>query len=250
MRLAERVVENLDVPHQKRNANCLDHGLFGGPAARNLLCALTIGLFPFGKHTGHEARIFHRLRNPSDLHNIDAYADDHGFIMSVNYALLRYLVHAVDGQTYGPADLATINQWIVEGRVAPTTLLQPEGSSMRIAASTVDGLVWGQGQTFEAYTPLKINAGVNELRGAWVCIFGSLVLCCLPVGFHLAAGIAGCILSLSAYRKGHRIALLTLIINLVFLFFIAQAHFGQQSNFDPQKYLRAIKGLPKFPGAD
>jgi hypothetical protein len=158
---------------------------------------------------------------------------------------LRYFIHAVDGQTYGPSDMDTINQWIVEGRVVPTTLLQPENSTIRVAASTIDGLVWGANQTFDAYTPQKINTGLPELKGSWVCFAASLILCCLPQGFHLVAGIVGVVLATIAYRKGHQIALLVLILNLVLLLFLVLARFGMNSAYDPQELLKRVKSFQR-----
>jgi ABC-type branched-subunit amino acid transport system permease subunit len=141
---------------------------------------------------------------------------------------VRYFVHAVDGQIYGPYDLNAINQWIAEGRIVPTTVLQPEGSNLRVAASTVQGLVWIQGQNFNTYTPQRINNGNLEHRSAWVCFFASLVLCCLPQGFHIAAGVVGMVLSVIAFRKGHTLAALALILNLV----LTVMYVREQSIFD------------------
>jgi hypothetical protein len=53
---------------------------------------------------------------------------------------MRYFVVADDGTKYGPADVETLQGWISEGRLLPTTLLEDEGSGARIAASAVQGL--------------------------------------------------------------------------------------------------------------
>jgi hypothetical protein len=156
---------------------------------------------------------------------------------------LRYFVHAPDGQQYGPADIPTINQWIVEGRVVPTTLLQPEGSTMRAAASTLDGLIWAENQTFQAYTPQGVSTGRLELRASWVCLAGSLVLCCLPIGFHVVAGLAGILFAVIAYRKGNQIALAALVLNLALLALIVFQIQGKPTPYDPQQLLDRVKAL-------
>lgn len=143
--------------------------------------------------------------------------------------MVRYFIHAVDGQVYGPVELDVVNQWIAEGRVVPTTLLQPESSQMRVAASTVPDLNWGSGQTFQAYTPQKLSTAKYELAGAWACFVASMVLCCMPIGVHLSLGIGGMILSVMAYRKGRAIALLALVLNLALVgLFILGGRFNAQ----------------------
>lgn len=129
--------------------------------------------------------------------------------------MVRYFIHAVDGQVYGPVELDTVNQWIVEGRVVPTTLLQPENSQSRVAASTVPGLTWAQGQSFTSYTPQQLSTAKYELLGAWSCFAASLALCCLPFGVHISLGIGGMVLGVMAYKKGSALGLLALLLNLV-----------------------------------
>ncbi len=53
---------------------------------------------------------------------------------------MRYFVIGDDGQKYGPADVATLNSWITEGRLLPTQQLEDEASGMRLAAGAVQGL--------------------------------------------------------------------------------------------------------------
>ncbi len=55
---------------------------------------------------------------------------------------MRYFVITDDGNRYGPADLETLNQWIQEGRLLATTLLEEEASGARIAASAVPELTF------------------------------------------------------------------------------------------------------------
>jgi hypothetical protein len=133
---------------------------------------------------------------------------------------VRYFIHAVDGQVYGPVEVDGINQWIGEGRVVPTTLLQPEDSQMRVAAATISGLAWKEDQTFQSYTPQVLSTAKYELSGAWACFGASIVLCCLPsFGAHITLGVGGLVLATMAYRKGRVWALFPLILNLFLVVF-------------------------------
>jgi hypothetical protein len=158
---------------------------------------------------------------------------------------VRYYVHAVDGQIYGPFDVQSLNQWVQEGRIVPTTVLQPETSQMRMAASTVAGIMWATNQTYQAYTPQVIDDGVSELRAAWVCFGVSILLFCLPRGFHIASGIFGIILGLRAYRKGHTMGLLAMLLNLALLALTVIHSFGliQMPFSTPDLDMR---GVPKM----
>jgi hypothetical protein len=53
---------------------------------------------------------------------------------------MRYFVVGDAGQKYGPADVAVLNQWIVDGRVFPATPLEEEATGARFVASAVPGL--------------------------------------------------------------------------------------------------------------
>jgi hypothetical protein len=157
---------------------------------------------------------------------------------------VRYYIHAVDGQVYGPVDINGINQWIAEGRVVPTTLLQPENSQMRVAASTVQGLNWGSGQSFQAYTPQVLSTAKYELSGSWACFLSSMVICCLPFGVHISLGIGGLVLAAMAYRKGYSIALLPLLLNLLLIAaFIFLRRSTGSANFDVQELQDRIRGM-------
>lgn len=118
----------------------------------------------------------------------------------------RYFVLAEDGQVYGPADIPTLNQWILEGRLLPTTLLQPEGTTLKIAASTVQGLVFPTGHNFAAFTPQAIADGKNEMRGAYACLAVTL-LCFCSTGPAMLAGLVGLIMGYLAHKKGQRAGL-------------------------------------------
>ena len=51
-----------------------------------------------------------------------------------------YVVHGSDGQLYGPADVATLNQWALEGRILAGTVLIETGTNRQVAARDLPGL--------------------------------------------------------------------------------------------------------------
>jgi len=53
-----------------------------------------------------------------------------------------YFVIADDGNKYGPADVATLNAWIAENRLQPTTILEDSQTMERRAAQNVPGLMF------------------------------------------------------------------------------------------------------------
>jgi len=57
---------------------------------------------------------------------------------------MKYYVIWSDGQKFGPADVDTLNQWIIEGRVTPETELESVATMARLSASSVPGLVFAQ----------------------------------------------------------------------------------------------------------
>jgi hypothetical protein len=134
---------------------------------------------------------------------------------------MRYFVVLDSGEEYGPYEISEMNQWISEGRIEPTSVLRPETSEVKLAASTLPGLEWQTGQTFDAYSEQKIDTSPLHLRGSWACFIASLVLCCLPTGFHLLAGIAGIWLSWSAFRSfkisGEKAWIAPMVLNFLLL---------------------------------
>lgn len=51
-----------------------------------------------------------------------------------------YVVHGSDGQLYGPADVATLNQWALEGRILADTVLIESGTNRQVVARDLPGL--------------------------------------------------------------------------------------------------------------
>ncbi|MEP6756375.1 MAG: hypothetical protein ABJA67_12800 [Chthonomonadales bacterium] len=50
---------------------------------------------------------------------------------------MKYSVQGADGQWYGPVDMETLQHWVSEGRVLPTTLLRAEETEQIISASEI-----------------------------------------------------------------------------------------------------------------
>jgi hypothetical protein len=116
---------------------------------------------------------------------------------------VRYYVVSQDGQKYGPADIPTLNGWIVEGRLLPTNLLEDETSGQRVPASSIaelnfpatqpsqpsPGFAGGQPyqQTY-ARPMMGGDDGSTDIRNAWICGVAGLVCCCLIdfLGFSYA----------------------------------------------------------------
>ncbi|MDR3691771.1 MAG: hypothetical protein P4L46_20495 [Fimbriimonas sp.] len=120
---------------------------------------------------------------------------------------MRYYVIGEDGQKYGPADVATLNSWITEGRLLPTQQLEDETSGLRLAAGAVQGLNFPlqgaarvnaptppTGNPYEgAYTRPQMGSasmyGQKELTTSWV-LFGIGFVCCgvilWPIGISYA----------------------------------------------------------------
>lgn len=53
---------------------------------------------------------------------------------------MSYFVIGPDGKAYGPAEISMLQQWVSEGRVVATTMLQAEGSDQQVPASSVPEL--------------------------------------------------------------------------------------------------------------
>ena len=72
---------------------------------------------------------------------------------------MGYYVLGDQGQKYGPADVATLNMWVGEGRVVPHTMLEDEVSGGQIAAASVPGL------QFQVVAPPPNNPVLSASNG-------------------------------------------------------------------------------------
>ncbi len=127
---------------------------------------------------------------------------------------MGYYVLGDQGQKYGPADVATLNMWVGEGRVVPHTMLEDEVSGGQIAAASVPGLQFqvvapppnnpysqppmgqpmGQQQPYQGYPRgpmISADAGAGDFRTSLMCAGGSVLLTLFfPIGGLICAGYA------------------------------------------------------------
>lgn len=128
----------------------------------------------------------------------------------------QFFVLWPDGQKFGPADLPTLQRWIVENRVGPGTLLEEAMTGRHVRAIDVAELrpylpaVAGMppGQTFIASNP---SSGTTEVTIAWV--LGFLALFCIGI----PAGLGGLILGAYAYSKRQKGAVGAMVLNIIAL---------------------------------
>ncbi|MFZ4508151.1 MAG: hypothetical protein ACOYON_10710 [Fimbriimonas sp.] len=121
---------------------------------------------------------------------------------------MRYFILGPSGERYGPADMMMLNQWIMEGRILPTHLLEAEGTGQRISAGQLPGLAFPSApptsfapgfrpspvQQAPAYMPSAMqmpdpNAGRREMNLSYICSALSLacslglpLVMCVPYG--------------------------------------------------------------------
>lgn len=137
---------------------------------------------------------------------------------------MQYFVVLPDGQKFGPADLAMLNQWASEGRLTAQSQLEDASTGQRIFAVELAGLnvpgapgvpgfdspqpqpqpqpqSWNNPpQSASPYprTPyVPADNGQKELTMAWV--FGSIGLLCCPIIFSTM----GIVYAVQAKNKGH-----------------------------------------------
>jgi hypothetical protein len=157
---------------------------------------------------------------------------------------MGYFVIADDGNKYGPADLATLNAWIAEGRLQPNTILEEVQTMERRPASAVPGLNFpgapqqaartysnttmgqpgptiGQPGPYSGYqqgsygmTGLgdRISGEASsELNKAWISAVLGLVCCCgvIPIYGIICAG--------KAENLGHPQGKTAKIVNIIVL---------------------------------
>lgn len=132
---------------------------------------------------------------------------------------MRYFVVAQDGQRYGPVNLATLNDWIAQGRVLPTTLLEDAEFGGMVTAGNVAGTVFSPHApppvaNFANYpraTQPDWGRGNDELTKAWIFTVISCVVCPFILnllGLHFAT---------NARNLGHPGAQACRIVNIVML---------------------------------
>ncbi|NSW79580.1 MAG: DUF4190 domain-containing protein [Chthonomonadetes bacterium] len=96
---------------------------------------------------------------------------------------MGYYVIAHDGNRYGPADIATLQQWVREGRIAPNTTLEDEFTGTQIRASLLPELshLFPQGAAPPPTQapPVPMAGGGPSSQATTALVLGILsLLCC------------------------------------------------------------------------
>ena len=143
---------------------------------------------------------------------------------------MQYFVVAPDGTSYGPADMATLQQWAAEGRILPNSMIRDAATGQSQLASSIPGLISPPGYGQQAYPPQQpmpnymqpggqggyanyprpygMNTGANQgdVQAAWILGGFGIVgaICCSIVG--LVCGIIGVVMANRAYSNGNQSA--------------------------------------------
>lgn len=163
---------------------------------------------------------------------------------------MRFFVVGPDGSNYGPADFAMLNQWIREGRIIPTTILEQEGTRQRVMAQSVAGLAFNQGfpqPPQQGYAPTgypqpgnyqqgypmapgvyntpygfpsPLDDGSLEMKRCWKHLAYSVF--CIPILFN----ITGIYLASRALRRGNSAAILGIVVHVMVAWVIYRAISG------------------------
>lgn len=134
---------------------------------------------------------------------------------------MNYFVIAQDGQKYGPADVPTLNQWVRDARIIPSTMLEDATTGQRVQADQLPGLTFGptpqanysqpnnpyaqypRGGGYGPVTP-RIDDGSKEFQLSWIfSLVGFFTGPCL-CGGSLAFSIVAIVLGVQANKKGHQ----------------------------------------------
>jgi hypothetical protein len=125
----------------------------------------------------------------------------------------RYIVVLPNGERYGPATVAVLAQWVAEGRVLPSTLVEIEGSGQVMTAATVPGIDFSQSRppvgsptpaTDARWLPpvsLSLKQPGDDEATVSGCLSGSSLLCAC-CGLGLAPAALALVLALVARHKG------------------------------------------------
>ncbi len=141
---------------------------------------------------------------------------------------MRYFVISPDGQKYGPADVPTLNQWIIEARLNSTSMLEDEAGS-RLVASAVSGLNFPMqppptaahsnyprvGPQGAAPIYQQVDTGGSEATRSIVLGGVSIVLGFIFAYAGLATGIYGVIAGVGGLTKGSKKAYIGLALSII-----------------------------------
>lgn len=95
---------------------------------------------------------------------------------------MAYYVIAHDGNRYGPADIATLQQWVREGRIVPNTVLEDEFTGTQVRASLLPELshLFPQSAPPPPYQapPTPVVGGGPSSQATTALVLGILGLLC------------------------------------------------------------------------
>lgn len=160
---------------------------------------------------------------------------------------MRYFVLAPTGERYGPAEIATLNEWAAANRLFPNSQLMEEMGGSVVIASTVPGITFGQAVppapaagpmqplapgTYapqvppapsnypRGYTPqtgLPTDNGLKDMLFAFGICIGAPLLAFIT-WYGIFGAVAGVQLAWKAYQKGQKLAILALVLNVLAIF--------------------------------
>src|SRR5687767_841182 len=117
---------------------------------------------------------------------------------------MTYYVVGPDGNRYGPADVATLNQWAMEGRLTQETWVEEVQTGQRVLATVVPGIRLGpppQPDPTDVYGRFRPHGfsipdnGSKDVTYAFV--WGAAGLLCCAI-----FAVIGIVFALKAKEKG------------------------------------------------
>lgn len=160
---------------------------------------------------------------------------------------MEYFVVADDGNRYGPANIATLNSWIAEGRLLPQTTLENAATGVQSKANMTAGLVFATTPpTFSSAPPASrpatlyasappqrtASSGKDHKNALSSIGLGAAAIVCV---FFI--GIGGLILGVPAVRFGYTavsddenyIGIIGIVLGVIamILWVIARLHIGR-----------------------
>jgi hypothetical protein len=178
---------------------------------------------------------------------------------------MRYFVLAPDGERYGPADIPTLNEWAASNRLFGSSKLVEEMSGALVTASSVQGLVFGPAPSAagpmqprapmqppapgapmqpiqpvapgagyarpgQAYSATITDDGKKDLLMAFGIAVGAPILS-LILTWGIVFAAAGVQLSWKAMKKGQKLGMLALILNVIAIPVAIYMRFGLRYQF-------------------
>lgn len=145
---------------------------------------------------------------------------------------MQYFVIWPNGQRFGPANLATLQDWLRENRIDANTDLEEAGTGRKLKAGALLGLQGGStqyqqppdpsaGQSYSGYYrptptsgmshPLQSSGGNTEITLAWIFgVLGLFLGLCCPL-----FSVIGLVMALIAQTKRQANAVAAIVLNAI-----------------------------------